>query len=365
MKVMQVLPALDGGGVERGTLEIAQYLTQQGHESVVLSAGGSLVEQLEREGSRHLTLDIGRKSPLTFALLWRVRALIRAEKPDILHLRSRMPAWVCRLAWKGLKPEERPHLITTVHGLYSVGRYSSIMCRGERVIAVSETVRSYIEQNYPLTDMGRVRVIFRGIDPEAFKRGYRPSHTWLESWGKQYPQLRGQKVLTLPGRLTRLKGHHDFIDLIRDLRAQGQEVHGLIVGGEDPKRRAYAKELRDRVSSEGLESAITFTGSRSDIRDIYAVSDLVLSLSNKPESFGRTVAEALSLGTAVVGYAHGGVREILERVFPAGAVPCGDTARLNTVVDQLLTDPQSPGEMPFLQQNMLKQTLSCYNECLE
>ena len=362
---MQVLPALSGGGVERGTLEVAQYLVQQGHESVVLSAGGALVEQLEREGSRHIELDIGRKSPFTFRLIWRVRDLLRREKPDILHLRSRMPAWVCRLAWSGLKPEERPHLVTTVHGLYSVGRYSGIMCRGERVIAVSDTVKAYIEQHYPQTDMRRVRVIFRGIDPAEFNRGYRPADTWLQAWRSQYPQLQGQRILTLPGRLTRLKGHHDFIDLIRELRVDNLPVHGLIVGGEDPKRQAYARELRERVRKEGLESAITFTGARSDIRDIYAVSDLVLSLSTKPESFGRTVAEALSLGTAVVGYAHGGVREILDTVFPAGRVPCRDRERLKAVVTDLLADPQVPGEMPFLQRSMLEQTLSCYRECLE
>ncbi|MBV1788360.1 glycosyltransferase family 4 protein [Marinobacterium sp. D7] len=365
MKVMQVLPALDGGGVERGTLEIAQYLVQQGHESVVLSAGGALVQQLEREGSRHICLDIGRKSPLTFTQIWQVRALLRREKPDILHLRSRMPAWVCWLAWRGLKPDERPHLVTTVHGLYSVGRYSSIMCRGERVIAVSDTVKTYIEQNYPQTDKQRVRVIFRGIDPEVFKRGNRPGDDWLQEWRNQYPQLDGQRVLTLPGRLTRLKGHHDFIDLIRDLRADKLPVHGLIVGGEDPKRQAYARELRERVRSEGLEDAITFTGARSDIREIYAVSDLVLSLSTKPESFGRTVAEALSLGAAVVGYAHGGVAEILDAVFPAGRVPCRDQARLREVVTDLLAHPQAPGDMPFLQQQMLQQTLSCYRECLD
>lgn len=365
MKVMQVLPSLDGGGVERGTLEVAQYLVQQGHESVVLSAGGELVAQLEREGSRHIQLDIGRKSPFTFRWIWHLRALLRSEKPDILHLRSRMPAWVCWLAWRGLKAEERPHLVTTVHGLYSVGRYSSIMCRGERVIAVSETVSRYIAQNYPQTDFSRVRLIYRGIDTEVFKRGFSPSAEWLKSWYEQYPQLKGQKVLTLPGRLTRLKGHHDFIDLIASLRGDGLVVHGLIVGGEDPKRKAYANELRERVRNEGLEDAITFTGSRPDIREIYAVSDLVLSLSNKPESFGRTVAEALSLGASVVGYAHGGVNEILEAVFPAGKVPCQDRVRLKAVVVDLLTTPQEPDEMPFLQHNMLQQTLSCYRECLD
>lgn len=320
MKVVQVLPALDGGGVERGTLEIAKGLVDAGHESIVISAGGRMVEQLEGEGSRHVTWDLGKKSPLTFRHVWALRRWLRQEKPDILHLRSRMPAWVCWFAWKGLPENQRPHLVTTVHGLYSVSRYSSIMCRGERVIAVSNTVRDYIRDNYPQTDMNRVRVIYRGIDPEEFPYGYKPTDEWLGQWYEQYPQLKGKKVLTLPGRLTRLKGHHDFIDLIKRLRDDGQLVHGLIVGGEDPKRKAYAQEIRDRVAQEGLTEDIIFTGNRSDMRDVYAVSDVVLSLSKKPESFGRTVLEALSIGTPVVGYDYGGVGEVLANFFPIGRV---------------------------------------------
>lgn len=318
MKVVQVLPALDGGGVERGTLEIAKGLVAAGHESIVISAGGRMVEQLEAEGSRHVGWDLGKKSPLTFCHVWALRRWLRKEKPDILHLRSRMPAWVCWFAWKGLPENQRPHLVTTVHGLYSVSCYSSIMCRGERVIAVSDTVRDYIHDNYPQTDMGRVKVIYRGIDPDEFPHGYRPSDEWLHQWYQQYPQLKDRKVLTLPGRLTRLKGHHDFIDLIKQLRDANQPVQGLIVGGEDPKRKAYAQEIRERVVQEGLAEVITFTGNRPDMREIYAVSDVVLSLSKKPESFGRTVLEALSMGTPVLGYADGGVGEILSKLFPVG-----------------------------------------------
>lgn len=318
MKVVQVLPALDGGGVERGTLEIAKGLVDAGHESIVISAGGRMVSQLEAGGSRHVEWDLGKKSPLTFRHIWALRRWLKKEKPDILHLRSRMPAWVCWFAWKGLPETQRPHLVTTVHGLYSVNRYSAIMCRGERVIAVSDTVRDYIRDNYPQTDMDRVKVIYRGIDPDEFPHGYRPSNEWLNRWYQQYPQLRDQKVLTLPGRLTRLKGHHDFIDLIKELRDSGEPVHGLIVGGEDPKRKAYAREIRERVIQEGLAQAITFTGNRSDMREIYAVSDVVLSLSKKPESFGRTVLEALSMGTPVLGYSYGGVGEILSKLFPVG-----------------------------------------------
>ena len=162
------------------------------------------------------------------------------------------------------------------------------------------------------------------MDPAEFPYGYKPDATWLAAWYEQYPALRGRRILTLPGRLTRLKGHADFIDLIADLVSRGMDVHGLIVGHLDPGRQSYVRELQQQVADRGLSDRITFTGRRDDMRDIYAASDLVLSLSNKPESFGRTVLEPLCMGVPAVGYEHGGVGEILARVYPPGRVPTGD-----------------------------------------
>jgi len=363
MKVVQILPDLDGGGVERGTLEVASALVQAGHQSLVISAGGQMVAELEADGSEHIQWDLGHKSLFTFRHIWALRRWLREQKPDIIHVRSRLPGWVVYLAWQGLPASDRPGLVTTVHGLYSVSRYSAIMAKGERVIAVSETVKRYIADNYPDTDMARVQVVFRGIEPDRFPRGYQPDAAWLKQWQTDYPQLTGKKVITLPGRLTRLKGHHDLIDLIEALVNQGEPVHGLIVGGEDAKRKAYAEELYRTVAERGLEQHITFTGNRRDIREIYAVSDLVLSLSTKPESFGRTSLEALSLGVPLVGYDHGGVSEILAALFPAGRVPLKDSQALLQTVSQLLQQPQHPAENDrFLLQTMLSQTLAVYQE---
>ena len=120
LKVLQLLPALDSGGVERGTLEIARALIGAGHESVVLSKGGRLVEQLQREGSRHIARDLGRKSPATFLQYRALRRLFEQERFDIVHARSRLPAWVAWLAWRGMPAGARPHFVTTVHGMHSV-----------------------------------------------------------------------------------------------------------------------------------------------------------------------------------------------------------------------------------------------------
>lgn len=367
LKVLQLLPALDSGGVERGTLEIARALVAAGHESVVLSKGGRLVEQLQREGSRHIARDLGRKSPATFLQYRALRTLFEQERFDIIHARSRLPAWVAWFAWRGMAASARPHFVTTVHGMHSVSRYSAIMCAGERVIAVSDTVRDYIRTHYPparwphLADE-RITVIPRGIDPAEFPRDYQPSDEWLARFHAEFPQIGQRKVLTLPGRLTRLKGHHDFITLVRTLLSDGLDVVGLIVGGEDPKRPGYAKEIRERVQADGLGERIVFTGHRSDVREIYAISDCVLSLSSTPESFGRTVLEPLAMGRPVVGYAHGGVAEILGELFPLGAVAKGDveaaTARAADVVAG--RTPVVAFNTRFLLERMQAQTLAVY-----
>jgi hypothetical protein len=209
LTVVQVLPALDAGGVERGTLEVGKHLVECGHRSIVISGGGRLVEQLEREGSEHVQWDIGRKSPWTLRLIPQLRRFLRQNRVDIIHARSRLPAWICYLAWKGMPPKGRPHFITTVHGLYSVNAYSAIMTKGERVITVSQTVDDYVRKNYPKTDPGKLRLIYRGVDSSAFPRGHRPSAEWLERWYRQHPRTRNKTLITLPARITRWKGQQD------------------------------------------------------------------------------------------------------------------------------------------------------------
>jgi glycosyltransferase involved in cell wall biosynthesis len=366
LSVAQLLPALDGGGVERGALEVARELVRCGHRSVVVSAGGRLAPELLSEGSEHLAWPLGVKSPLTLRWVRPLRRWLTEQRIAILHARSRLPAWIGWLAWRGMDPATRPHFVTTVHGLYSVSRYSAIMTRGERVIAVSETVRDYLRRHYPALPAERVRVIPRGVDPVEFPYGYRPSSAWLADWHRQYPQLRDALTVTLTGRLSRLKGHEEFIELIARLRARGLRIHGLIVGGVEPRRRRYADQLKEKVQLRGLDDLVTFAGHRSDVREIYAISKLVLSLSSRPESFGRTVLEALSLGTPVVGYAHGGVGEILARIYPAGLTPFGDLDALAArVIELLAAAPPVPPEPVFPLQRMLDETLALYQALLD
>lgn len=363
LTVVQMLPALESGGVEKGTLEVGKHLVDHGHRSIVISAGGRLVAPLEREGSEHVAWPVGAKRLATLRYIWKLRAFLVRERPDILHLRSRLPAWIGYRAWKGLPPETRPHLVTTVHGPYTPGRYSSVMVRGERVIAISDMIRTYILKNYPWVDPAVIRVIPRGVDPQAYPHGYQPPAEWLAKWRAQYPQLAGKYVITLPGRLTRWKGQEHLIRIIAGLKQRGLPAHGVLVGDAHPRKQYFGDELHAQVRSLGLEKDITFTGHRGDVKEIMAVSNVVLSLSLNPEAFGRVSLEALTLGVPVAAYDHGGVAEQLAAIFPEGRIPVGDLQAAEEVLASWYRQaPSVPTTHPFTLERMLRSTLEVYFE---
>lgn len=364
LTVVQMLPALESGGVERGTLEVGRYLAERGHRSIVVSAGGRLVGQLEREGSEHLAWDVGRKSLLTpLRYVGRLRRFLAAEGVDILHLRSRMPAWVGYWAWKGMPPARRPHLVTTVHGPYSVNRYGSVMVRGERVIAISNMIVEYIRRHYPQVPETDIRLIPRGVDPQQFPHGFLPAPEWLARWREQFPRLAGRKLVVLPARITRWKGQVDFVQVMAGLVAAGCDVHGLVVGEAHPRRREFLDELHALCEAKGLAERITFTGHRGDIKEIMAISDVVLSLSREPEAFGRVTLEALSLGRPVIAYDHGGVSEQMAALLPEGAVPVGDVPGVVRLLSAWLDHPPAVSDNnPFTLERMLSATFDVYRE---
>lgn len=364
LTVVQLLPALHSGGVERSTLEIAAALVAAGHRSVVVSAGGRLVEPLVAGGSEHIALPIGRKSLAAFRTAFALRRLLAGLKPDIVHARSRLPAWLARFALRGL-PSPRPRFVTTVHGLNSPGRYSGVMRSGDVVICVSETVRRHVLQHWPDTDPARLRVIPRGVDPAEFPRGFAPTPAWREAWAGRHPALAGGRVLLMPGRGTRLKGHAEAIELLAALREEGLDLRLWLLGADEPGREAYLDELRALAAARGVAPQLVISPPRHDVREAYAVSDLVLQLSAKPEAFGRTVVEALSIGRPVLGWDHGGVGELLRELYPAGAVARGDRAALARAARALLAaPPPMPVTIPHTLAAMQSATLDSYDTLL-
>jgi len=365
LNILQMLPALDSGGVERGTLDVSRALVAAGHRSMVMSIGGRLVGKLEAEGGEHLGCDIRSKSLLTLRQVPTLRRLFDSGQIDVVHVRSRVPGWIAWLALQTLPASRRPRLVTTVHGPYTPNAYSAVMVRGERVIAISETIRDYIRRHYAVPEE-RIRLIYRGIDPAEFPHGHTPETAWLASWKIAYPELDGKRVLTLPARLTRWKGQEDFVDLVGRLVATGENVHGLIVGDVQDEKRDFAAELRAKVAEAGLTAHITFTGHRSDLRDVMAASDIVFSLAREPEAFGRVPVEALSLGVPTIGYDHGGVGESLRAIYPAGLVPLGDLdALVGKTREFLRAAPPVPPDQPFTLQRMTDATLAVYQELVD
>jgi len=363
VKVIQILPELKSGGVERGTVEFAREMVVRGHESIVVSAGGRLVEQLEREGSRHIQMPVHKKSLTSLFQVRALRALFEAERPDIVHVRSRIPAWISVLALKKMPADYRPRLVSTFHGMYSINRYSAVMGRGERVISISKAVKDYIVSNYPEVDESRIRMVHRGADPEQFPADYQPSDEWLGEMYQQHPQLKGQKILLMPGRLTRWKGQLDFIQLVADLKQQGQRVYGLIAGSSDGAKEHYEEELRNLAVSLGVQDQVIFLGHRGDMPDLYSFADIVFNLSNRPEPFGRTVTEALSVSTPVVAYDKGGPGEVLRDCFAQGLC---ETENLAATVSAVLAAPETITLQPqYLLSRQIDLTLQAYQELLD
>jgi glycosyltransferase involved in cell wall biosynthesis len=361
LTVLQVLPALEVGGVERGTLEVAAELVKRGHRSLVISAGGRLVNQLESEGSEHITIPIGKKSPLTFFLINKLKKILTSESVSIIHVRSRMPAWVSFLAWRGMNENSRPRFITTVHGPYTVNPYSAVMTYGERVIAISQFIKDYILQSYPAANSSDIEVIYRGVDHKLYPSDFTPDEKWQKKWNSDFPQFKNKFLITLPARITRWKGHEDFIEVIAKLVQQGLPVHGIIAGNCEKRRARFFNHLQKLIQKKNLKYNITFIGHRNDLKEVLSISNVVLSLAKEPEAFGRTALETLSLGTPVIAYDHGGAAEVLEKMFPEGKVPVENITSVAETVGKFYKHPPAfINKNSFELQDMLNKTIAVY-----
>ncbi len=364
MKVMHLLPSLSSGGVEQVVLELCEGLCAAGVACTVVSAGGPMVSAVEATGAHHICRPIGRKSLLTLLQVSGMARLIREQRPDILHLHSRVPAWVGYLACKRLRPEERPAVVTSFHGFHSVNAYSAIMAKGDKVVAVSNCMKEHILTHYPRTEESAICVIPNSVDTTLNHPDYRPSDSWWQQWKADYPELEGKFTLCLPGRITRLKGATHLIPLLRELRRRDIPAHAVVVGETKKGKEAYREELVQAFAAAGLADAVTWTGHRRDLRDVLAACDVTLSLTLQPESFGKTTLEALALGRPVAGYEHGGVGEQLAVFLPEGRIPTGDPLAMAERLAQWHTQcpsPRLPVPAPYRREDMIGAHLELYS----
>jgi glycosyltransferase involved in cell wall biosynthesis len=320
MHVVQALVSLGIGGSEMVAVEITEYLRAAGHRVTILAANGPLVDRVTAAGATHLAWPIGRKHLGTLRYIRRLRSWLLKNQPDIVHVHSRLPAWICHLALRKIPANKRPVFITSMHGQYSVSSYSAIMARGDHVIAVSNHIREYTLKNYLPPDSPHLHTIYGGTSRSDFPYGYKPSGEWLQSTYSEFPELKNKRILLLPGRLSRYKGHATLIELLAALTSEYDDIHAVILGEAKPGSR-YINELEGIAQRHGVSDKVTFCGMRTDMRDWMAASTVVFNLcSDPPEAFGRTMPEALSMGVPVIAWNHGGIKEILRKMYPFGAV---------------------------------------------
>lgn len=360
LKVIQLLPELNIGGVERGTKDFSKALVKNGHESIVISNGGIFEKDIIQNGGKHIKIPIHKKSIFSLLLSKKLKSIYDQEKPDIVHVRSRMPAWINYYAFKNLT--KKPILISTFHGLYSMPFYSRVMAKVDHVIAISETVKKYITDTYKVDDKN-ITTIPRGCDTKYFNKT-EVSQDWTNEWYIEYPKTKNKIILTLPTRISAWKGIDYFLELISDL--DGDAFHGLVVGPVSYSKERYLKSLKQKVLDLNISENITFTGPRDDIKNIYKISDIVFNLSVKPEPFGRTTIEAISSGSKVMGWDHGGTKEILADLFPEGLVRLGD---IKTLKEKVVTisnkDHPTPKDNTFTSDRMIDETIDLYHQLLD
>ena len=325
MRILQITAALEQGGVERGTVEMAAFIVSQGGQSFVASQGGRMVKELEEGGTRHFLLPLASRNPLTILYsAWQLRKIIRREKIDLLHARSRAPAWAAYFAGKmtGVK------MVTTFHGTHRIQNsvkkwYNSVMVRGVRVIAISQFIKNHILQNY-IANEDVIDVAPRGFNPTLFDPGL-ISAGQRQALKQQLGLAAGIAVVSLPGRLTRWKGQILFLEALAQIK--DLEWQALLIGGGGTKT-AYIKELKMRVEKLGIADRVLFVGSQEDIVPYYAISDLVVSASTEPEAFGRVAVEAQAMAKPIIASAHGGSLETVKDGVTGWLFNNGDSADL-------------------------------------
>jgi glycosyltransferase involved in cell wall biosynthesis len=331
--VLQVLPALGSGGVERGTVEVAAALVAAGFRAIVASEGGPLEHDLARAGATHVTLNLASKSPMK---IWRnaraLAGLVQAERVDIIHARSRAPAWSAHLA----AGRTGRKFVTTWHGTYNEDfpgkrAYNAVMARGERVIAISHFIARHLLARAPVNP-ARVRVIPRGVDPARFDpdavNGAR-----LTAAARHLAVPDGAPIVLLPGRVTRWKGQMVLVDAMARL-ARRDAVAVLL--GDDQGRDRFRAELEAQVAALGLGGRVFVRPHAADMPAVLKLASVVVSASTDPEAFGRVVIEGQAMARPVVATNHGGAAETVRDEDTGLLVPPGDAAGLAGAIDRLL-----------------------------
>ena len=342
MKILQILPALEQGGVERGTVEIANALKKAGIENAVISSGGPMVKELEALGIPHYTLDAKSKNP--FRMHFNARAIAKIAKDGgftLMHARSRAPAWS---TLKASKMTGIP-MLATYHGIYGTKPaflkipYNRVMLKGIGVIAVSGWVKRHLMETYK-TPEDFITLIYRGADTDRFFPGAETKERCAE-FRESLGIAQDKTLIVLPGRLTALKGQEILLDAIGMMKTKN--IACLFVGS-DQGRKEYSARLRDIASKLPEETQVVFLERSSNMPLVYASGDIIVSASTVPESFGRVITEAQACGAITIATAHGGACETIRDGETGFLVPPGDAKALAAKLDEVVALPETEKE---------------------
>ncbi len=370
--VLQIVPSLVTGGAERGTVEIAAAIVASGGTAIVVSEGGPMENDLKRAGALHLKLPVASKNPVVmYRNIARLERIIDSYKVDVVHVRSRAPAWSAKAACQ----RSGAHFITTFHAPYNFTnaakkRYNQVMAEGERVIAISEFIADHVRQNYNV-DPARLRVIRRGIDLARFD----PDRVSAERMIQLTTRWRlpdGVPLILMPGRLSRWKGQAVLLEALTYLR---DIDYRCVLVGSDQGRTGYRRELEALISKHGLDGRASIMDECNDMPAAYMLSDVVVSASTDPEGFGRVVGEAQAMGRPVVASDHGGAREQLISGRTGFLFPSGDAQALAEALRKALSlTPEARAQLhdeaiarvraEFSKDQMCARTLAIYREVL-
>lgn len=371
--IMQVVPALNAGGVEQGVIDINAAIVQAGGHSIVVSSGGKRMHEIVKAGGTHIEMSVHSKNPLVMAAnVGRLRKIIRDMNVDIVHACSRAPAWSTGRAVAGTKAR----YVTSCHAAHKIEgaikrMYNASIAKGERVIAVSHFLADYLEQNYKV-DPNIVRVIHRGVAMERFHpNAVTPDRLIKVSQHMRIPE--GAAVIMLPGRLSRIKGHMFLLDAIEALGRK--DVFCLFVGS-DIGNESYRTELEKYIEDKGLGANCRIVTNCDDMPAAYMISTVVASPSLVPEGFGRIPIEAQAMGRPVIATDHGGTRETIIRDETGWLVTPGDVDGLTRSLHEamsldgrgramLATHAMSHVARHFTNEQMCRGTLDVYAELLE
>ncbi len=380
--ILQIIPSLISGGIERGVVEINNYLIKNNFNSFVLSSGGKMVYQIQQDGGKHITLDVNTKNPFK---MWRniskIKKIIKENNIDIVHVRSRAPAWSAYFACKSLKCP----LVSTIHGNYSIGifplsyikkLYNSSIVMADWIICVSNFIKDYAFENYKLFRNkfaeSKTRVIHRGVDINIFDPAKVSQERIIALTNKM--QLPDEKsIILLPGRLTEWKGQMYFLDVLAKVKNKN---FICIMLGDSKGHEFYRDKLKKRIVKMKLDGIVRLENNISDMPAVYMLSDIVVSSSIRGEAFGRVVPEAQAMKRMVVATSIGGSLETIIDGKTGWLVDPKNIDKFAEIIDMILDMPPEErlkkGEEArkhivnnYTVDKMCSKTIELYNEILD